>query len=328
MATRTKTVHTSLFEGGDAKIEEYLDGRGITYEFLPNVAPSQFDSEKSLRNQARFIAVDEARVEAYAESMKNGDKFPPVIAYGKHDALVVADGNHRLQAAIKANKSLGVYLLGKDTPGQTVTLVMHEANAKHGLPTSEEERVAAALYLMDQGANVSTAAAALSLPRRILNAASAKRTMDQRFHDNGIAPLTVEKLGEGVKRRLSTITTDEGFVLAVGLCLKAHLSSAETNELVNDVNESRSASKQVDVVHRWTEEMSERIGGSGGGAFTRPPRGPKARVNQALGTVLNLDENLDEIIQSWQEPEREEAAKRMRAAARRLNEMAKALQAV
>ena len=40
----------------------------------------------------------------YAEAMKRGDEFPPVIAHGKMGKLIMADGNHRLQAAIKAKK--------------------------------------------------------------------------------------------------------------------------------------------------------------------------------------------------------------------------------
>jgi hypothetical protein len=68
--------------GGDAKIEEYLDKKGVKWDFHPKVERDQFDTEKSLRNQARFQALDEKRVDTYAEAMKRGDEFPPVIAHG------------------------------------------------------------------------------------------------------------------------------------------------------------------------------------------------------------------------------------------------------
>ena len=38
--------------GGDAKIEEYLDKKGVSWQFHPGVDPDQFDADKSLRNQA------------------------------------------------------------------------------------------------------------------------------------------------------------------------------------------------------------------------------------------------------------------------------------
>lgn len=60
--------------------------------------------DKSLRNQARFIAIDEKRVEQYAEAMKRGDEFPPVIAHGKLGKLIMADGNRVRSGPLSADK--------------------------------------------------------------------------------------------------------------------------------------------------------------------------------------------------------------------------------
>lgn len=100
--------------GGDPKIEAYLDKKGVSWQFHPGVDPDQFDSNKSLNNQARFQAIDEKRVDQYAEAMKRGDEFPPVIAHGHMGKLVIADGNHRMQSAIKAKKPLNVYVINGD----------------------------------------------------------------------------------------------------------------------------------------------------------------------------------------------------------------------
>jgi hypothetical protein len=59
-------------EGGDAKIEEYLASKGVKWEFHPAVPTDQFDVDKSLHNQARHNAVNEERVESYAEAMRRG----------------------------------------------------------------------------------------------------------------------------------------------------------------------------------------------------------------------------------------------------------------
>ncbi len=105
MAIRTRTVSGARAPGGDVKIEDYLEGKGVTWVFKPGVSPEEFDQDKSLHNQARFVPVDDERVQTYTEAMRRGDRFPPVIAHGAK-RLVIADGNHRLLAASKARIAL------------------------------------------------------------------------------------------------------------------------------------------------------------------------------------------------------------------------------
>lgn len=319
-----RTVHTASVAGGDAKIEEYLDSKGVQWEFHPAVETDQFDAQKSLHNQARFQPIDEKRVETYVEAMKRGDQFPPIIAHGKMGKLVVADGNHRLQSAIKAKKALPVYVITADP--QTIVLITFEANTRHGLSTNEEERVQQALYLMDNGASVKSAAAALAIPEKLVNAASIRRNTDQRFLENNISALIIEKLTEPVKRRLAQISTDEGFVAAVELAYRSNMTSGEAFTFVTDINELRSSAKQVQFIQQREQDMTDRIAGSGGGVLNRRPQGPKARLSIAMGSILNLPDDLDLIKKQYVGPEAEEAAKRMRQAARRLNHLAKQLE--
>jgi ParB-like chromosome segregation protein Spo0J len=55
--------------------------------------------------QAR-VAMNEETIEEYAEAMRNGEKFPPVVVFSNDDAFYwLADGFHRYHAAKKtANK--------------------------------------------------------------------------------------------------------------------------------------------------------------------------------------------------------------------------------
>lgn len=93
MALKTRTIHTPAVVGGDAKLEKWLDSKGVTWEFYPRLDVDQFDLDKSLHNQARFEPIDDQRVDSYTEAMKRGDQFPPVIAHGKLGKLIMADGN-------------------------------------------------------------------------------------------------------------------------------------------------------------------------------------------------------------------------------------------
>ena len=325
MAVRTRTVHTPSVAGGDAKIEEYLDKKGVTWTYHPAVEPSQFDAAKSLRNQARMGApLDEKRVDMYAEAMRRGDEFPPVIASGKPGEYLITDGNHRLHGGIAAKKPLSMYHIVGDA--RTIVLITFEANARHGLPTNEDERIQQALYLIDNGANIPEAAAALSLPRKIVEKASVTRTADQRFKQANLPLMVLEKLSEPVKRRLSNVSTDEGFVAAVNLVVDAALVSGEVFTLVTDINELRSSSKQVEYVSMLRRDLyADRINKTGGGTFTRRTLGPKSRVGLALSNLDGLPEDLEEVAKAWVGPEREEAAERMTRTAQRLTDLAKVL---
>ena len=327
MAIRTRTIHDASIAGGDARIEEYLLSKGVDFVFHPSVGTDQFDAEKSLRNQARLLApLDQARVEQYSEAMRRGERFPPVIAHGSPSKYVIADGNHRLNAARLAKKPVAMYHIVGDA--RTIVLITFEANTRHGLPTNEDERIQHALYLLDNGATIPEAAAALSVTKRLVEKASQTRAADQRFVDADLPLMIIEKLSEPVKRRLCMISTDEGFAAAVNLAVEAALTSTDTYGLVAGVNELRSSDKQVAYVQEQRELYADRINATGGGVLKRKMvLGPKARLGLAMSNITNLPSDLEEITSKWVGPEREEAAKRMRTAARRLNEIAKALQA-
>ncbi len=205
--------------------------------------------------------------------------------------------------------------------------ISYEANTKHGWPTSEAERIQQALWLMDNGATAHSAAAALSVPKAALNKAASKRATDDRFRTLGISPVVIERLAESSKWRLSAASTDEGFVALTDLVDKAALSTEDVWRMVTEMNELKSSAKQVDYVATQREVYAEQISASGGGVFTRRARGPKASLAIAFGCLLNLPDDMDLIVKQYQGPEREDAAKRMRAAARRLNEIAKSLSA-
>lgn len=325
MATRTRTRETASVAGGDARIEEDLDKKAVAWTFVAKVDPSQFDAERSLSNNARFTAIDEKRVEQYTEAMKRGDAFPPVVAHKQGNLFVITDGNHRLQAAIKAGKPLAVYdITGAES--QVIVLLSFEANTRHGLPTSEEERIQQALYLINNGATIPAAAAAVNLPRKTVDRASQQATADRRFIDNNIPRLTIEKLGVPVKGRLSQISTDEGFVAMVDLVVRAKIGSNDVFKLVTEINELRSSDKQVAYVRDLEEQYASSIQGTGGGVLNgKRVMGPRAKVGSSLTNILSLPDDLEELTSHWVGPEREEQAKRMKAAAKRLNELSRAL---
>lgn len=90
-----------------AEIEEYLDAKGIKWEFLGSVDADQFDQAASLNNQARWESLNESRAETYSEAMKRGDVFPPVNAGAEPGRLLVSDGSRTVAGAVNITCQVG-----------------------------------------------------------------------------------------------------------------------------------------------------------------------------------------------------------------------------
>ncbi len=95
--------------------------------------------------------IDETTVAEYAEAMKRGDKFPPVVVFESDGEFILADGFHRVKAARKARlKSiLSEIRIGSRQDALKFAL---EANHRHGLRrTNADKRKAVELALTEFG---------------------------------------------------------------------------------------------------------------------------------------------------------------------------------
>jgi hypothetical protein len=82
-------------------------------------------------------------------------------------------------------------------------------------------------------------------------------------------------------------------VAAVKLANRSSMSSNEAFSFVTEVNERRSSAKQVDFIKEREADLLDRIGKTGGAVLNRKPMGPKARLNIAMGSILNLPEDIE-----------------------------------
>lgn len=83
-------------------------------------------------------ARDEATVSRYAEDMAAGAEFPPIVVFHDGQQHILADGFHRVAAALKA----GWHTLPADIrQGDVRDAILYAAgaNATHGLPRSSED---------------------------------------------------------------------------------------------------------------------------------------------------------------------------------------------
>lgn len=321
-------------KGRRSEIEaELRDTYGVQFTYHPDVPTSEFDIDRSLKNQARFEPLDESVVATYQEAVERGDAFPAVIAYrpgrGRDPKLAAVDGNHRLVAHDRAGQPIDVYEVERGTNAKTIALMTFAFNTKHGLPTSEQERLSQALYLMDNGASMKEAAARLSVRMSDLQRAANRAKGDKRAADAGVDPREWESLQSASRTRLLGVSTDEGFAGAAHLSYAARLGTDEVQDLVALLNGAgRSATKQRQIIKSETERHADRIQEAAGGTYN--PKGRKAmthkgRVQMILGQFVAIPDDIETVASSFADAERGDTAKRLIQTSKKMRKLALAL---
>lgn len=228
-----------MSDGRRPEIEAWLDVHGVAWEFDPVMPVESIDFDASLANQARLEALDEEAVERYSADMERGDVFPAVIirrvgkAGARTEKRILVGGNHRTAAARRAKReTLPAYIVKGDTAA--IVRLMYEDNRRHGLPLGEEERVLAALHLIEMGDAPSEAARTLGLTHTKVAQAHGAREADRRAAQLGVDRF--DKIPRSLKWRLQAIPHDRVFAYASTLTLDLGLSQKECYDLVTAVN--------------------------------------------------------------------------------------------
>ena len=105
--------------------------------------------------QIRFH-LDETRVNEYAELMKDGVQFPPIlvgefVGYNgpsPDPTYFLLDGFHRLEAAKRVGKTAMIVNVAQVSSNADKIETALRANSQHGLPLTAEERRRAAMFLI------------------------------------------------------------------------------------------------------------------------------------------------------------------------------------
>jgi len=90
--------------------------------------------------QAR-VAMNDETIEEYAEAMRNGDKFPPVVVFSDDGASYwLSDGFHRYHAAKQIANKWNLQAEIRAGGKREAILFAVGANASHGLRRSREDK--------------------------------------------------------------------------------------------------------------------------------------------------------------------------------------------
>ena len=93
-------------------------------------------------------AINQDTVNEYLEDMKNGDIFPAVVVFYDGEIYWLADGFHRLEAALGARKKKIAVTVKQGTRRDAV-LYSVGANAKHGLRRTNADKRRAVMTLLE-----------------------------------------------------------------------------------------------------------------------------------------------------------------------------------
>lgn len=311
------------------EIERLLDERGFDWEFVKGMPLDEFNSDKSLRNQARLgNPLNPKVVEQYRSALAAGAAFPAVVAAtqpGPNGHLMV-DGNHRF-AAHEGRKGIDTYLIIDGDP-QAITLLTFELNTTHGLATSEDERIQQGLWMMDNGMSAEEASRRLSVRASAMRSANNAHQAELRAQMVGVEPREWERIPTATRTRLASIATDEGFAEMVKLTQAAKLNTGEVSEHVKNLGDLRSSAKQAEYVAALRDMYADRLQRGGMGEGDRRQQrhmGPRQRLNLALSQWLTMPEEAFVSVKLYTPDEKDEYRSRVRTAMERLERLDKAL---
>lgn len=268
-----------------AATERWLTGLEVAWELVDPLDLNKVDAKASLRNQARDIPIDDETVERYAEDMRGGDTFPPIIVRAKpNGALVVLSGNHRWKAAVASKTTLAGYVV--TCSDETALRISYEDNRRHGKSLDVAERVRQAVHLRALGWTQVAAARIVGITQNRLARAEAANQFAARCREVGIVdPVAV---AETVKSRLMNVRADPVFADAVRLVNDASLPADVVYRIVTDVNACRSEAEALQLVANERIIAGDRIARARTGSnVARSGETPRTKLLRVL-TELQL----------------------------------------
>lgn len=263
----TTTTQATPTVAGDDRIEAWLTSHGASF-YKKTILLDGINRNKSHKNQSRFTALDEDWALNIAAAMERGDLFPPIVVWNDKGSYVTIDGNHRISGAdVDGFTEIDAYVVDGASQ-RTIQVLTFEANAKHGLPASHDERIAHGVYLADLGVDQVKAAAMVNVPTNQLQKAIALAKADMRA-----TTLQVERWGTipgWVKSRLVNLRNDVVFAAASRLTIEANMTGQQVADLVTRVNKESSEAAQLAVIDAHRKVVEPVIRGTAGGRLPMP----------------------------------------------------------
>jgi transposase-like protein len=278
----------------EAKAREW----GLPFAYDANATVADIRQVETAQVRASEHRVDQPSVDQFAEQMRNGAVFPPIVLM--NDTILV-DGNTRLNAARQIRrKTFPVYRI-QFPNGEIAKAFAAALNQQNGRRLTTEEAHSAAMALLQQGHEEDSVAREIGYSKtQVMNwrkeAQFRARTERARLWPR------VEMVPKALQRKLATIAHDAPFQEAAILVAGTKPKAALVTELVDRVNGAVSDGDALaivaDVKREWapagpqpqrvtlTDEM-------------RTARLTVPRLSKLLGRELLLVETNEDRRAAW-----------------------------
>lgn len=293
MAAATKTSRTAR----DESVERILAAHVVGGKFDYVDAFPLTEIGRNPDSQSRLRSADKKRVIEFAEKMKNGEVFPPVIVWQIPDnGAFLVEGNTRTEATNKRGlPTIPAYVVTLTSMSEAVYLSA-VFNARNGSPLTADEirrAVLAASKIKPTPTNAQIArdyGISTSQIGRILTEDAAEK----RLTDLGVP--SVEKMKATSKARLAKITMDAPCKAAADLANDAGMTPAEVKELVDEVLAIPSEVGQIDRVNAARAARSDDIKAIAAGRRTTGT--PQVELRRVSSQLIKLTDTYPDTI-AW-----------------------------
>lgn len=285
----------------DPRVEQWLEKEGVEWHYEPDISLTKVDREASLKNQARFKAINQDHVIELAIAVEQKYDLPALVGYyNKERRIVIIDGNHRMEAYILAGKTKSdFYIL--DTAYSWVTdRLTRLANMKEGWPPTREEKLNHAIHFVRvQNMPVETAAKNCGLRPSTVFSALYAAEVGERLSKLGFD----EKLYPSTLEGLYRIKQDSALLGSAKLIHEAQLTGDEVAELARRVSKASSEKAQEAILNDLRHQFKYRIARARAGQI-RPSILPIVKLRKHIDginsirpeSVKPLDKDLDRRV--------------------------------
>lgn len=295
----------------DPRVEQWLAKEAVEYVYIPAVPIEDFDTQASMRNQARLSTpLNNEKVQEFALAMIDGVDFVAPISYRPNGKDILISGNHRIHAAITAEKkTLDTYRV-KTEDKFIIDRLTRSANTIEGDRPSRKESIAQAVFLVENRKSTATAAAKqFHIPVESVHKAMRTSATRKRLAAVGDDP---EALPEAHLDALNAIKSDAVLRPAAELIRRANLPVDAAKSFIAEIRQTANEAAALRVVQQWKTrpDVTDRIAKYKGGAEKRPVRGGDGatKLLGLFGAIANAvagKKSLDDLnVTSPKEKER------------------------
>jgi len=283
MASRRGAVSENRYPPYEAK----LDAAGITYRYVASVPLD--DITRYADTQARLRIAGTPVVNQYAEKMKQGELFPPLIIWeNDRSDYCLLDGNTREMAYRKRGQThTDAYIVTNLQSDNEAIYVSSLFNAISGTPLAKDEIIRAIRAAQQLTPPMKDTRIAKDLgvsPSRVSRITSVMR-FDERSERLGLAT----ELPEDIKVILAPVTDDAVLADLHSLMLDADLKARDIKPIIKDIGEKGSEAERLQVVADERIALAPVIHAVSTGRTTAAP--PARDSLMAFGRLYNLQSN-------------------------------------